>query len=483
MQHHMMAHYNYDNERDYLDLVKDLVYKTYYVNISDVRARGLNRVLDDFYSNLEAYFLDLLEKEKPAVVGLTAYKCTLPASLFALKLAKKKFPHIKTLIGGGIFVDSHAIGTPNFEILLEYSKDFLDKLIIGQGELLFLEYLKGKLPDSKRVYTKQDVQGRILQFPEVDLPDYSDFDLTRYPYLVATGSASCPNQCSFCSAQRYYGAHRIKDAKQLTGEMIELHKRYGHQLFFMTDSMLNPVIHDLAGEFNKSRYSLYFDAYFRVDDVTANLENTMLWRRGGLYRARLGTESGSQTVLDMIGKDITPAQIKAAVSSLAHAGIKTTTYWVIGHPGETIEDFQKTLDLVEELRNDIYQAEANPFHYHSPTQFGADQWAGNKINLYSEKSRKMLVFETWTANIEPLRQEAYQRLFRFNQHCRDLGIPNPYSLDDYLKAEERWKKLHKHAVPSVLDFLSKTGDINENKNLKNVSLARNIRQPVDGFEF
>jgi radical SAM superfamily enzyme YgiQ (UPF0313 family) len=483
IQNHMMAHYNYDSERDYIDLVKNLVYKTFYVNISDSRAHELNKVWDDFYLNLEAYFMDLLEKEKPAVVGFSAFKCTLPASLFALKLAKKKNPHVKTVIGGGIFVDSHAIGTPNFEILLEYSKNFLDKLIVGQGELLFLEYLKGKLPDSKRVYTKQDIQGRILPFPGVDLPDYSDFNLARYPYLVTTASASCPNQCSFCSARRYYGEHRIKDVKQLTGEMIELHKRYGHQLFFMTDAMLNPVISDLSRESAKTRHSLYFDAYFRVDDASANLENTMQWRRGGLYRARLGTESGSQAVLDMMDKNITPEQTRNAVSTLAHAGIKTTTYWVTGHPGETEADFQKTLDIMEELQNDIYQAEANPFHYHSSTQFGADQWAGKKINLYSKKFQKMLVFETWTANIKPLRQEAYRRLYRFDEHCKNIGLPNPYSLDDYLKADERWKKLHKYAVPSVLELLSQRGEIKENKNIMSRSPAKNMRQPVEDFEF
>lgn len=483
MQNHMMAHYNYDSERDYIELVKDLIYKTYYVHISEIQAHELNNVLDDFYFNLETYFMDLLEKEKPAVVGATAYKCTLPASLFALKLAKRKYPHVKTVLGGGIFVDSHAFGTPNFEILLEYSKDFLDKIIIGQGELLFFKYLKGELSDLKRVYTRQDIQGRILQFHEVGIPDYSDFDLARYPYLVATASASCPNQCSFCSTQRYYGNHRIKDVKQTSAEMIELHRRYRHQLFFMTDSLLNPVVSDLAKEFARSQYSLYYDTYFRVDDASANLENTILWRRGGLYRVRLGTESGSQRILDMMGKNITPSQIKTAVSTLAHAGIKTTTYWVIGHPGETEEDFQKTLDILEELQYDIYQAEANPFHYHSSSQFGADQWAGKKMNLYSKKAQKMLIFETWTANIEPLRKEAYQRLFRFDKHCRNLGIPNPYSLDDYVRAEERWEKLHKYAVPSILEFLSKTGDINENKNIKNVSLAKNIRQPVEDFEF
>lgn len=397
MQYHMMAHYNHDNEKEYMEVVKELVYKIYYTDIDNMQAGKLDEVLDEFYLNLEAYFLDLMEREKSAVFGLTAYKCTLPASLYVLKLVKKQFPHVKTVIGGGIFVDSHPVGTPNFEILLEYSKDFLDKIIIGQGELLFLKYLEGELPESQRVYTRKDINGEILQFPEIGIPDFSDFNLETYPYLVATASASCPNQCSFCCAQRYYGEHRVKNVKQTVHEMIELHKKYGHQLFFMTDSLLNPVVSDLARELAESEYSIYYDTYFRVDQASSNIENTMLWRRGGLYRVRLGTESGSQRILDLMGKNITTEQIKAAVAAFAHAGIKTTTYWLIGHPGETEADFQATLDLIEELKNDIYQAEANPFHYHSTSQTDADRWVKKKKDLFSEKAKKNVNFRNMDA--------------------------------------------------------------------------------------
>jgi len=483
LQNLMMAHYNQDNEREYVELVKELIYKTYYINIRDIQAHDLINVLEEFYSKFEEYFIALLEKEKPAVVGLTAYKATLPASLFALQLTKKKFPYIKTLIGGGIFVDSHAIGTPNHKILLDYTQPFLDKLIVGQGELLFLEYLKGNLPDTKRVYTRDDIGGKILQLSEIGLPDFSDFDLTKYPYLVATASSSCPNQCSFCSSQWYYGPHRKKDPKQTAAEMVALHEKYGHQLFFMTDSLINTVVSDLTQELAQSPYSLYFDTYCRVDNASANIENTLAWRRGGLYRVRMGTESGSQKILDIMGKEITTHQTKASITALAHAGIKTTTYWVVGHPGETEEDFQATLNLIGELKNDIYQAEANPFHFHSTTQSGADQWSDKKMRLYSETAQKMLIFETWTAKIEPLREEVYQRLFRFDDFCTSVGIPNPYSLTEYMEAEKRWQKLHKFAVPSTIDFLDKTGDIKENKNIKNLALAGNMRQKVDNFDF
>lgn len=95
----------------------------------------------------------------------------------------------------------------------------------------------------------------------------------------------------------------------------------------------------------------------------------------------------------------------------------------------------------------------------------------------------MLIFETWTLDIEPLRKETYKRLYRFSDHCRELGIPNPYSLNEYMKAEERWKKLHKNAVPSMLDFLSRNTYIDENKDIKRSFAAKNKREPVGDFDF
>jgi radical SAM superfamily enzyme YgiQ (UPF0313 family) len=485
LQNHMMAHQNYTDEKKYAELVKILIYKSYYVEVTNTHVHKLNKIMADFYVMLKDYFLRLLEEEKPDVVGVTAYKCTVPASLFVLKLTKEKYPHIKTLMGGGTFNETHAPDSPNFEALLKISANYLDKIILGQGELLFLKYLQGELPPDQRVYTKADIGGRILQFPELDIPDFSDLEMDRYPCLAATASASCPYQCSFCVSSKVGGPYRPKDPKQTVDEMIQMYKKHGHQLFFMTDSLLNPVITDLANEFIKSGVSLYYDAYFRVQDDASDIRNTLLWRRGGLYRVRLGTESGSQRILDKMDKRITAAQIKAAVTALAYAGIKVTTYWVIGHPGETEEDFQQTLNLVEELKDDIFQSECNYFLLHYSKQTSQEEWQKYIRLLYPEKALNMLVFQFYTpaADLEPSREETFRRVHRFEAHCRKLGIPNPYSYKGHTEADQRWKKLHKNAVPPLLDFLKKEKYINENLQIKVPTMTRNVRSNDDDFDF
>lgn len=142
--------------------------------------------------------------------------------------------------------------------------------------------------------------------------------------------------------------YQKKNPAKTVEDMMTLHQRHNHKLFFMTDSLLNPVIDDLAAEIIKNRAPFYMDTYFRIDQASADPEKTLFWRHGGLYRVRIGCESGSDKILEIMNKGITAAQIRETLPKLAMAGIKTTTYWVMGHPYETEDDFQQTLNLVEQ---------------------------------------------------------------------------------------------------------------------------------------
>lgn len=483
LQNQLMAHFNFTIRQNYIDLTTDLIYKHYYHTVANICVEDLINLMDKFYEMLLKYFLKRVEEEAPDIIGASLFKCTVPVTLFIFKNVREKFPHIKLLAGGGTFNESHSPDSPSFDRLLKYSENFVDHFFLGQGELLFLQYLKGELSKSQRVYTKDDIGGRILGFNEQLIPDFSDLNLNVYPCMPATSSASCIYNCSFCVAKKVNGEYRKKDSKLVVEQMTELYKLHGHQLFFMTDSLINPVITNLAKEFINADVPLYYDAYFKVDDQSADINNTLLWRRGGLYRVRLGTESGSQKILDEMDKLITPNQIRSTVKALAYAGIKVTTYWVIGHPGETEEDFQATLDLIEELKNDIYQAECNYFLYHYSKQGSAHEWAKDRMPLFDEKYDDMLIFKYWTLNRYPLREETFNRVHRFEAHCRKLEIPNPYSLNDYYIADKRWMALHKNSAPPLMLFKEFGEIIDECRDIEEVDCAEASNGYDDNFAF
>jgi hypothetical protein len=486
IRNHMMAylHRAPGDEARYTRLVKSIVYQTYFVDIGDEQVREMDRVLGDYYRRLEAYFVDLLERERPTVLGLSVLEDTLPSSLFAFRLCKQKYPGIRTVMGGGIFTSRLALGSPNWRSFLEKTP-YIDKILVGEGEILFRKFLTGQLAPGQKVATLADIGGEAVDIDNAPVPDFSDLDMEYYPYQGAYSSRGCPFQCSFCSETVFWGTYRKKNAGQIARELLELYRQYGFQLFLMGDSLLNPVADGLARELLKSDTTLYWDGYLRADKHVCDMENTLLWRRGGFYRARLGIESGSQHVLDLMGKQITVEQVKEALVSLARTGIKTTTYWVIGHPGESEDDFQATLDFIEEMKDYIYEVDCNPFEYYLAGQVNSGRWAGKGKDrlLYPADGASLLAIQTYILDCEPAREEIYRRVSRFTEHCRRLDIPNPYSLHDIFKADERWKRIHKNAVPAVAQFKNTGGCIAECKGVEKEITARKTDMETMNFSF
>jgi len=455
LRHHFMAYFR--NRNHHLDkgLVNELVKQNFFTTLASLRVVELNRLVEEFFKRLNHFVGELIEKEKPAVLGLSTYTVNLPATLYTFQLAKSINPQIKTVMGGGIFTGEMEITSPNFK---DFAKEtpYIDKIIVGEGELLFLAYLQGKLPVGKRIYTLADIQGETLDLQQAPLPDFSGLETQYYTTLASYTSRSCPFHCSFCSEKVYWGKFRRKSGKQIVHQLVQLMEKYKTQLFLMADSLLNPVIDEVATEVKAGGYSLYWDGYLRAEDAVGDSERVSRWRAGGFYRARLGLESGSSRILEAMGKRITPVQIKQAVTALAKAGIKTTTYWVIGYPGETESDFQQTLDLITEMKDDIYEADCNPFIYYLTGQVQSEYWAEEKKAhpLYPKEMHDLLLLQDWVLDTPPSREETFSRINRFIRHCQELGIPNPYRLIDIYQADKRWERLHPNAAPPLAEFIN-----------------------------
>ena len=483
LRNHMIAHVNKVDEKQYIELVRTIIYKTYFTSFSDFQVSLLNEVLDEFYRRLKEYLLILLKKESPDVFGVSVLRDTIGPSLFAFKLCKEKYPHILTVMGGCVFSDHLRMNTPNFKNFVEKTP-YIDKIVVGEGQLLFLNLLEERFPPRKKVVTLEDIDGKTLGYSSLNVPDMTDFNVGQdYPYLSAQASSSCPNQCSFCNVASFYGKYREKDPDQTVDEMIRLFETYRLQVFFMNDALLNRVATPLARGLIKADKALYWDGYLRVDGAVEDHDVTLLWRRGGMYRARLGVESGSQHVLDLIKKEITLDQTKKALISLANAGIKTTTYWVVGHPGESETDFQETLNLLTELKEYIYEAECNPFIYGYSGQGKSEEWQDSRILLYPEEAADMLIIQTWIVDGEPSREETYRRIARFVEHCKKMGIPNPYSLHEIHNADKRWERLHKNAVPPLAHFKKNDAYINECRDVKKIIYLHSSLQNDGDFGF
>lgn len=455
---HLTAHMHRTSEERFWPLLRRLVRNSFFFELTSDEARQLDGIVSEFFQLYQQRLDDVLDREQPDLLGISVYSTALAAALFAFRHFKQRSPHTITVMGGGIFADQLCPGSENLEYFAEHTP-YLDKIIAGEGEVLFLKYLRGELPENEKVYTLSSVPDSGADISQLDTPDFSDFLVSAYPHLTTYSTRSCPFQCRFCSETVQWGTYRKRPASRIVDDMISLRDRFGHRLFVLGDSLLNLVIDDLAAELTRREESLLWDAYLRADKPVGKVANTTRWRQSGLYRARLGIESGSQRVLDAMRKQITVQQTRDALRSLAAAGVKTTTYWIVGYPEETEEDFQETLRLLEELSDDIYEAGPHAFAFYPQGQGGSEAWtqAYGYQPLYPPEDRDMLLTQTWILSGGTRREEAFQRVRRFVEVCERHQIANPYTLLDIHRADERWRRLHPNAPPSLLSLMGAGG--------------------------
>jgi len=76
----------------------------------------------------------------------------------------------------------------------------------------------------------------------------------------------------------------------------------------------------------------------------------------------MGVESGSQTILDAVGKQTSIQQNENAIKWAHEAGLFVIISLVVGYPGETPESLEKTFDLIRRLKPDeVHLCVATPF--------------------------------------------------------------------------------------------------------------------------
>ena len=88
----------------------------------------------------------------------------------------------------------------------------------------------------------------------------------------------------------------------------------------------------------------------RVERLTPALVDLM--KRAGCLRVYLGLESGSNDTLRLMNKRVTVDQGTRAVDLFSQAGVGTAGFFMVGYPGETIEDMEATFALALSLQLD-----------------------------------------------------------------------------------------------------------------------------------
>jgi radical SAM superfamily enzyme YgiQ (UPF0313 family) len=168
-------------------------------------------------------------------------------------------------------------------------------------------------------------------------------------------SRGCGFRCTFCyeSTNRKYRAH---SPGRVIDEMLDLQEKYGTTYFAFVDDVFtqNPrrlqQICELLQRHFRPHQNLFWYCESRVDSLARHPDLVPMMKDAGLVRIQIGTESGSQEVIDAYKKEIKLEQIHAAVEQCARAQVLSVyTNFIIGGALETEHTFAETLKLAKTL--------------------------------------------------------------------------------------------------------------------------------------
>jgi radical SAM superfamily enzyme YgiQ (UPF0313 family) len=403
------------------------------------------------YAEVNARLETLLGKTRPDVVGCTVLNPTWPAALFILRRVKELLPHARTVLGGPgplMGIASRAAEVQTFFA----AHDFVDYYVVGEGEEPFVQILEHPdLPrgvlDPQRGLPLEEAKRHALSVSGLPIPDYGDLAVGRYMQLSVASSRGCPFECAFCAETVFWKGFRKMPVADLYERLDALATRHQRASFFVCDSLANQVIGPLTARIAAEGRPYKVDCYLRADQICTDEKRTRAWREGGLFRARLGMESASQRILDAMVKMTTPDNMAKSLRALAVQGVMTSTLWIVNYPGETEAEFDATLRFIRDNATHIYQADAQVFQYHPEGLSHSkeiDAESGS-CHRFSADINAILGVTPYLVERDFSAPAAYDRLERFVATMRELAIPNPYRMSEWLAAEERWRGMGRNS--------------------------------------
>ena len=255
------------------------------------------------------------------------------------------------------------------------------------GRLNALKTLKKSCPDLKLAVTGCLVNSKTDElkksFPFVDYffkpgeyPPWLEDPkpgpiLPRHPSTVTFVSIiqGCNNFCSYCIVPYRRGRERSRPLEAIVAEVKELVRHGTKEVVLLgqnvdsygQDLPEKPQLSDLLGELNT------VDGLVRIrfltnhpKDMSLRLINKIACLDKICEEISLPVQSGSDDILKAMGRGYTAEHYRRLIEEIRSRvpGVALSTDVIVGFPYETEEQFQKTFDLISELKFDVVHVAA-----------------------------------------------------------------------------------------------------------------------------
>ena len=336
---------------------------------SHLKARGFAvGVFDSTFAGIDALRARLV-RDRPPVVGIYA---NLMTKANVLRLMAEGRDAGAAVVLGGPEPPYHAA---------EYLARGADAVVIGEGERTLEELLPRLLarPGSRDwkdvaglVY--RDEAGAIVHtpprtlIPDLDAqpwPERAAVDVPRYlaawrgrhgfgSVSIAT-ARGCPYTCRWCSRSVFGETHRRRSVAGVADEAAWIAETYRPERLWYVDDVF--TIHKgwtlaYAAEMERRGLRLPFECISRAERIDDEVAEALA--RLGCVRLWIGSESGSQRVLDAMDRRVTVEQVRAATDRLQRRGIEVGLFIMLGYDGEEEADLEATVAHLKATRADAF---------------------------------------------------------------------------------------------------------------------------------
>ena len=221
--------------------------------------------------------------------------------------------------------------------------------------IVYRDSNNGKLKTTEKRPLIKDLDS--IPFPARHLVPFTDYGATQDQTGGIITSRGCVYNCNYCSSSLIMGKKfRSRSPNNVVDEIEELIDKYHiNDIGFMDDTfMLNKSrASEIADEIKARDLDISFVASSRVDRVDKDLLENL--KSSGLKTIYYGVESGSQRILDLMKKGITIKNVEDAVKVAKDVNLDVLTSFILGYPGETEADMNKTIDFSTKLDSDYCQ--------------------------------------------------------------------------------------------------------------------------------
>ena len=263
----------------------------------------------------------------------------------------------------------------------EYLNAGADVIVIGEGEATLAELVAAlplvgprRLQHVRGIVFRNDSdetvrtpsRPAIADLDALPMPDREAIDHQRYlnAWRQHHGSSSvnlitargCPYRCTWCSHAVYGYSHRRRSPENVANEVAWIVDRYQpDQLWYADDvfTISHPWLHRYTAELRSRGLALPFETITRADRLQSE-EAVAALRELGCSRIWIGSESGSQRILDAMERGVSVEQVRRAVHLAQRNGIRVGMFLMWGYEGEEIEDIASTVEHVKLSNPDVF---------------------------------------------------------------------------------------------------------------------------------